>query len=208
MNSCQRPRPGRGLRWVAVRYVAVDLGIGPRSTASTLVEACHAPLRPTLRAGVGVVKVVAVEDLAETRPTGNALSRLVWLVLGLMAVGLGGLGVVVPGLPTTGFFILAAWCFSRSSPRLERWVLGLPGVGRMVADHRAGLGMPRSAKAVAITMMVAAGTASVVWALDGTVARTVVAAAVVVGVWYVARRVPTREAVLAHRSPTPPEPTP
>jgi uncharacterized membrane protein YbaN (DUF454 family) len=49
----------------------------------------------------------------------------------------------VPGLPTTGFFVLAAACFAKSSPRFERWVLDLPTVGPMVRDYRAGLGMPR-----------------------------------------------------------------
>ena len=156
-----------------------------------------------MRGGARVVKVTDVDDTAPGPTTGNALARAVWLVLGLLAVGLGGLGVVIPGLPTTGFFILAAWCFSRSSPRLERWVLGLPGVGPMVADHRAGLGMPRRAKLVAIAMMVVAGTASIVWALDGPVARTIVGAAVAIGVWYVARRVPTREVVLARRAAPP-----
>ena len=31
--------------------------------------------------------------------------------------------IVVPGLPTTVFFIVAAACFARSNPRLEQWVL-------------------------------------------------------------------------------------
>ena len=78
------------------------------------------------------------------------MRRLGLLALGWIAVALGGLGVFVPGLPTTGFFVLAAACFARSSPRFEQWVLGLPKVGPLVRDHRAGLGMPRRAKVVAI----------------------------------------------------------
>lgn len=39
--------------------------------------------------------------------------------LGLLCVGLGGIGVVVPGLPTTIFLIAASWCFTRSCPWLE-----------------------------------------------------------------------------------------
>lgn len=132
-----------------------------------------------------------------TRVAGNPLVRLMWLALGLLAVGLGGLGVVLPGLPSTGFFILAAWCFARSSHRMERWVLSLPGVGAMVADHRAGLGMSRRAKVIAVSMMMLAGGASVVWALDHVAVRTIVVAAVVVGVWFVTTRVPTKERVLA-----------
>ena len=84
------------------------------------------------------------------------MKRLALLLVGFTAVGLGTIGIVVPGLPTTGFFVLAAWCFARSSPRFERWVLGLPKIGPMVRDHRDGLGMPRKAKALAIGMMLTA----------------------------------------------------
>jgi hypothetical protein len=116
-----------------------------------------------------------------------------WLALGWIAVGLGALGVVVPGLPTTGFFVLAASCFARSSPRFERWVLSLPGVGPLVRDHRAGLGMPRRAKVSAITVMVVAVLASVVFALRSPLVRAIVLAAGAIGTWYVGWRVPTRE---------------
>jgi hypothetical protein len=56
----------------------------------------------------------------------HPLVRWLWLSAGLLQVGLGSLGIVLPVLPTTVFFIGAAACFTRSSPRLERWVLALP----------------------------------------------------------------------------------
>jgi uncharacterized membrane protein YbaN (DUF454 family) len=126
--------------------------------------------------------------------------RLVWLVAGLSCVGVGGIGIVVPGLPTTVFFIMAAWCFSRSSERLETWVLQLPGVGQMVSDYRAGLGMPRRAKVFAITCIVVAAGSSALFMIDNTAIRLTVAALGLVGVWYVSLRVPTRESVLAERA--------
>ena len=128
---------------------------------------------------------------------------MVLLVLGFACVGLGALGVVVPGLPTTGFFILAASCFSRSSPRFERWVLELPGVGPMVLDYRSGLGMPRRAKVIACSMIVVFVGLSAGFALDGW-ARWLVVALGVVGVLYVGWRVPTREVVLAERAASDP----
>jgi uncharacterized membrane protein YbaN (DUF454 family) len=124
-------------------------------------------------------------------------ARWFWFATGFCAVGLGSVGVIVPGLPTTVFFIIAAWCFARSSPRFEAWVLGLPKVGAMVQSHRDGLGMPRRAKAIAISMIVlfsAFGT----WVLGWPIGL-VVALAAVVGVLYVGFRVPTRERVLAGR---------
>jgi uncharacterized membrane protein YbaN (DUF454 family) len=130
----------------------------------------------------------------------NIVVRSLWSAAGLLAVALGAIGIIVPGLPTTAFFILAAWCFSKSSPRLEQWVLGLRGIGPMVTDYRSGLGMARRAKAWAIGMMVLAGSLSIIFAIDSTVVRVIIAAAVVTGVWFVGLRVPTRETELARRA--------
>ena len=118
--------------------------------------------------------------------------RLIWLAGGLVCVGLGGAGIVIPGLPTTVFFIMAAWCFHRSSERLERWVLNLPGIGQMVQDYRNGLGMPRRAKVFAIGAMVAACTISAGFLINPPAIRLLVAAVGVFGVWWVGWRIPTR----------------
>lgn len=116
--------------------------------------------------------------------------RLALVSGGLACVGLGGLGLVVPGLPATVFFIAAAACFSRSDPRLEAWVLGLPKVGPTVRDYRAGLGMPRRAKRWAIGSIVVFSTLSIVL-VDPWPVRLVIGVVASVGVWYVGRRVPT-----------------
>lgn len=140
--------------------------------------------------------------LAEERPAehqvlpaaeaARGVRRYFYLIGGLVAVGIGGLGVILPGLPTTVFFIIAAWCFSRSSTRLEQWVLNLPGIGPMVADYRAGLGMPKRAKVAAITAITVAVTLSAGFAISAPVVRLIVVAAGAVGVGYIAWRVPTR----------------
>jgi uncharacterized membrane protein YbaN (DUF454 family) len=120
--------------------------------------------------------------------------RSLWFVLGWLAVAVGGIGVIVPGLPTTGFMIIAASCFAKSSPRFERWVLSLPRIGPAVGDFRAGRGMPKRAKIAAIAMMATAVTVSTFVVLDNSMARAVVAAAGAIGAWYVIRRVPTAAA--------------
>jgi uncharacterized protein len=128
-------------------------------------------------------------------PRRGVVSRAGWVCLGCVAVGLGGIGIVVPGLPTTVFFIVAAWAFSKSNRRLEAWVLGLPRIGPMVRDYRDGLGMPRNAKVVAVTMIVLFVGLSA-WALDGWVLPTVVVVAGAIGV-VVVLRVPTKSATPA-----------
>jgi len=120
--------------------------------------------------------------------------RWLWFGAGWCAVGIGGVGVIVPGLPTTVFFIVAASCFAKSSPRFEQWVLELPRIGPMVRDHRAGLGMRRRAKAWAIGTMLLFAGASALFLVDHAAISAVVLAAVAVGVWFVGWRVPTRRA--------------
>jgi uncharacterized membrane protein YbaN (DUF454 family) len=128
--------------------------------------------------------------------------RWIWFLAGWIAVAIGGIGIVVPGLPTTVFFIIAAWCFSRSSPRFEQWVLNLPRIGPLVRDHRAGLGMPRRAKAWAVGMMVVFGGASAL-AVGHPALSGAILTLVAIGAWYVLSRVPTRETVAgAPGSPT------
>ena len=55
-----------------------------------------------------------------------------WRILGFLMLGLGGLGIVLPVLPTTIFWILAALCFARSDPKIRDWIYARPGVGPQV----------------------------------------------------------------------------
>ena len=121
------------------------------------------------------------------------------LLLGFIFVGLGFIGIIIPGMPTTVFMILAAACFAKSSPKFEQWILDLPGIGRLVRDHRDGLGMPQKSKAIAITMMVLAVTLSIIFAITSTLIKILVGGVGIIGVWYVGVRVPTKEKVLALR---------
>jgi uncharacterized membrane protein YbaN (DUF454 family) len=121
------------------------------------------------------------------------------LIMGFLFVALGFVGVIVPGMPTTVFMILAAACFAKSSPRFERWILDLPGIGRLVQDHRDGLGMPRKSKIIAIGMMGSAVVLSVFLAITNVFLQILVGAVGAVGVWYVGVRVPTKEDVIARR---------
>lgn len=122
-------------------------------------------------------------------------ARWLWFALGWLCVAVGGVGVVVPGLPTTVFFILAAACFSRSSPRFERWVLELPRIGPMVRDHRAGLGMPRRAKVWAVSCIVVVSAVSAGLSLGRPLVAGGIVALAAAGVAYLTWRVPTREDV-------------
>ena len=80
-------------------------------------------------------------------------ARLFLVCFGWLCVGMGLVGIVVPGLPTTLFIILAAWAFSRSSEKFQFWLITHPRFGPAVRDWRDRGAVPRKAKVFAVVMM-------------------------------------------------------
>lgn len=64
----------------------------------------------------------------------------------LVCIGLGLIGVVLPGLPTVPFILLAAWFGSKGSPRLEAWLVNHKRFGPHVHNWRTHRSVPRRAK--------------------------------------------------------------
>ncbi|MDL2345849.1 DUF454 family protein [Deinococcus sp. MIMF12] len=119
--------------------------------------------------------------------------RPLWVALGFVLTGLGFLGLLLPGLPGTVWFILAAACFARGNPKWEAWLLSQPVVGELVRDYREGRGMPLRAKWLACTCIALAVGFSVmrIPVVAGQVAWALVGLA---GILYITLRVPTRRA--------------
>ncbi|TZG27899.1 YbaN family protein [Sphingomonas montanisoli] len=82
------------------------------------------------------------------------MTRWAWFALGWVMVGLGIIGAILPVMPTTIFLILAAGCFSRSSPRFEAWLLEHRWMGPPIRRWRENRAIPTKAKVLAIGSMV------------------------------------------------------
>jgi len=111
-----------------------------------------------------------------------------WVVLGGLAVALGAIGVFLPVLPTVPFLILAAACFARGSPRIERWMLDHPRFGPPIRDWRERGAIPLRAKMLAVGGM-AGGYAVALLAVQPGLAVSVplAAALALVAAWILSR---------------------
>lgn len=72
--------------------------------------------------------------------------KIIFIVLGFITLGLGAVGVVLPILPTTPFLLVSAFCFSRSSERLNTWFRGTKLYKNNLETFVRGQGMPWKAK--------------------------------------------------------------
>ena len=113
--------------------------------------------------------------------------RWLFLALGFVFTGLGSIGVILPGIPTTPFLLLASYCFVRSSPRLHQRLLDSKTFGPLLRDWHRHRGLKRRVKRAAIAACAITITLSV--ALGGLPwpGRVVVALAGAYGIWFVSR---------------------
>ena len=90
-----------------------------------------------------------IEPRSLATVTENRALRLLLYTCGVVLVGLGFIGAVLPLMPATVFFILAAACFARSSPAFEAWITNHPHFGPHVHSWRAHGAIAKSTKRLA-----------------------------------------------------------
>lgn len=84
---------------------------------------------------------------------GGRWTQPLYFAAGWVFTALGIVGVILPLMPGTVFLILAAFCFSRSSPRFEAWLLGHPRLGPHVRRWRETGSISRRVKLIACGSM-------------------------------------------------------
>ena len=81
------------------------------------------------------------------------LKRPIYFATGVLFVGIGAVGVVLPILPTVPFLIIAAFCFARSHPEFAERLYNHPAYGESLRDWRDRGAIRRTAKLAAIGAM-------------------------------------------------------
>lgn len=114
--------------------------------------------------------------------------RWAWWLLAYVSLGLGIVGIFVPGLPTTVFVLVAAYAASRGSDRLHRYLQRHSRFGPMIRDWQANGAVSRRAKWMATgTMLVCAAVLLAIMLSTGShrwwMAVLPIACMVAVAVW-------------------------
>jgi uncharacterized membrane protein YbaN (DUF454 family) len=130
------------------------------------------------------------QEIHQVKEAKNPLLRVLWVGLGCLFVGLGAIGAVVPGMPTTVFLVLAAACFIRSSQRLYDWLISNKTFGPYLKDYREGKGIPRRAKVLALSMIVIFVSFAVFYAIEATQIKVLVGLIGLIGFLFVFFKVP------------------
>ncbi len=117
------------------------------------------------------------------------MAAIRWLYLGLgwIFFGLGVAGIVLPLVPATPFMLLALWAFSRSSPRLEAWLLAHRFFGAPLRAWKAHRVIPLRAKLIAWGSMIASLTYMILWSKPAWWIIALGAALMAYGAYFIAR---------------------
>lgn len=79
--------------------------------------------------------------------------KLIFIIAGSILLVIGGIGILVPFLPTTPFVILAAACFSSSSEKLYSFLMKSKYFGSYIDNYKNRTGVPRETKIKAIIFL-------------------------------------------------------
>lgn len=119
---------------------------------------------------------------------GSKSKVFLFKITGVFFVGLAILGVALPILPTTPFLLVAAACFAKSSPEMQKRLLANKTFGPLIHDWQKYRSIPRKAKRIALLTMVL----SVCWSafMLKSIALTVLVIVLVTGPFIFLWRLP------------------
>ena len=127
-------------------------------------------------AGAGAMPAFALAGCAR-------VTRWLWALMAWLSLGLGLVGIVVPGLPTVPFVLLSAYAAARGSRRLHDWLHAHPRFGPLIRDWEREGAVRRRAKWLATAMMAACGVLMALVAPRWWMAAFGIGVMVIVATW-------------------------
>ncbi len=88
------------------------------------------------------------------------IKKVLFIILGCIGLGLGAVGAVLPLMPAFPFLLLAAFCFAKSSEKLNNWFIGTKLYKNNLENYIKGKGMTWKTKIrimVMVTLLMSVG---------------------------------------------------
>ncbi len=79
--------------------------------------------------------------------------KILYVILGSVALALGVIGMFLPLLPTTPFLLLAAALYFRGSPELYDWLISQKHLGQYIRNFREHRAIPLRAKIISVILL-------------------------------------------------------
>lgn len=94
-----------------------------------------------------------LSGIIQPMKTKSKLNRILLIIGGVLCIILGTIGMFLPVLPTTVFFLLAAAAFAHSSPRLYDWIMTHRLFGRLIRNYRLYHAVPMQTKVISVVFL-------------------------------------------------------
>ncbi|MGN0666892.1 MAG: YbaN family protein [Huintestinicola sp.] len=88
------------------------------------------------------------------------IKKILYVIVGCIGLGLGALGAALPLLPAFPFLMLAAFCFARSSEKLDNWFRSTKLYKNNLESFVQGRGMTKKTKVkimITVTVLMSVG---------------------------------------------------
>jgi len=99
--------------------------------------------------------------------------RTLWTVAGTLSLVLGVIGIFLPLLPSTPFFLLSAACYFKGSKRMHEWLLSNKWLGDYIKSYREGRGVPLKIKAASVSALWITIGYSAIYVVNNLVVRVI-----------------------------------
>ena len=119
------------------------------------------------------------------------VKKALWIAAGTLFLGLGILGIFLPGLPTTPFLLLTASCYIRGSDRLYRKLVNHPRLGKYITEWQRTKGLPRKVKVRSLLLMWSMVLVSVLFLINTWIPRIILLVVGLIGTIVMGFIIPT-----------------
>lgn len=113
--------------------------------------------------------------------SGKDVRKVLYVGCGTICILLALAGIVLPGLPTTPFLLLASWLFVRSSPSLHARLESSRLFGPYLKRYRKRGGVTAKGKTMIVILMLSVVAVSCIFFLESLALRLIVVSAGIAG---------------------------